>query len=459
MGGATQDVAHAAVPHRDPVTGARSLFVVGSFGGTADFPTGTTFTARGDEDAFLMRLNPNAPGFRVSPGSGSVTTEAGGTASFTVALNAPPTADVTIPVGSGDTTEGTVSTSSLTFTPANWNVPQTVTITGVDDAHRRRRRRLHDRPRRRLQRRSRLQRPRPGRRLRDQRRQRRRPPPSSTWSTTAATDRTYEYGAAGTAVENYALNGGNTAPRGAASTAAGDKVWVVDANKKVYVYNAAGGLLGSWTAGSLASNATVEGIATNGTDVWIVDARQDKVFRYAGAAGRLSGSQNAASSFSLNSGNTNPKDIVTDGVNLWVVNDATTDKVFKYTLAGVAPRELDDRRGRLQPDRHHARPLRRRAPVDRRQRDRPRLPVRQRAGPHLRLALALDELRPGRRQHQPAGHRRPAVGRPDPGRGRPPPPPGPESAAGLRRPRPPAGARGRRPTADPIGRRPVGRRG
>ena len=39
-------------------------------------------------------------------------------------------------------------------------------------------------------------------------------------------------------------------------TGKSDKVWVVDANMKVYVYNTSGGLLGSWTAGSLASNAT-----------------------------------------------------------------------------------------------------------------------------------------------------------------------------------------------------------
>jgi hypothetical protein len=147
-------------------------------------------------------------------------------------------------------------------------------------------------------------------------------------------DRTYEYGASGVAVENYSLGSGNTAPRGAASNLAGDKVWVVDANKKVYVYNDAGGLLGSWSAGSLASNATVEGIATNGTDVWIVDAGQDRVYRYANAASRLSGSRNAASSFALNSGNLSPKDIVTDGTYLWVVEDSTTDKVFKYTLSG-----------------------------------------------------------------------------------------------------------------------------
>jgi sugar lactone lactonase YvrE len=148
-------------------------------------------------------------------------------------------------------------------------------------------------------------------------------------------DQNYRYGAPGNALGSSALNSGNTAPRGAVSTAAGTTVWVVDANKKVYVYNASGGLLGSWTAGGLNGAAQLEGIATNGTDIWLVDNKQDKVFKYAGAASRLSGSQNAASSFNLNSDNTNSKDIVTDGTSLWVVNDSTTDKVFKYTVAGA----------------------------------------------------------------------------------------------------------------------------
>jgi hypothetical protein len=151
----------------------------------------------------------------------------------------------------------------------------------------------------------------------------------------ASTDRTYEYGTTGLAGENYALGSGNAAPRGAASTAAGDKVWVVDANKTVYVYSASGGLLGSWTAGSMHAQAQVEGIATNGSDIWLVDAKQDKVFRYTGAASLVSGSQNAASSFNLNNGNGNPKDLVTDGTSIWVVDDAGTDKVFKYTLSGA----------------------------------------------------------------------------------------------------------------------------
>ncbi len=152
-----------------------------------------------------------------------------------------------------------------------------------------------------------------------------------------------------------ASNSGNTAPRGAASTIAGEKVWVVDANRKVYVYNTGGGLLGSWTAGTLASNATVEGIATNGTDIWIVDAKSDKVFKYTGAATRTSGTQNAASSFSLNSSNTSPKDIVTDGTSLWVVNDSTTDKVFKYSVSGSLKGKLDDQFRRRESDRDHAR--------------------------------------------------------------------------------------------------------
>ena len=61
------------------------------------------------------------------------TTEAGGTATFTVVLDAQPTADVTVGLSSSDATEGTVLPASLTFTSANWNTPQTVTVTGVND--------------------------------------------------------------------------------------------------------------------------------------------------------------------------------------------------------------------------------------------------------------------------------------------------------------------------------------
>ena len=69
----------------------------------------------------------------MTPTSGLTTTEAGGTATFTIVLNSQPTADVTIGVDSSDATEGTVSPASVIFTAANWNVAQTVTITGVNN--------------------------------------------------------------------------------------------------------------------------------------------------------------------------------------------------------------------------------------------------------------------------------------------------------------------------------------
>src|SRR3712207_7462269 len=40
---------------------------------------------------------------------------------------------ISVPLSSGNTAEGTISAVSLTFTSANWNTPQLVTVSGVDD--------------------------------------------------------------------------------------------------------------------------------------------------------------------------------------------------------------------------------------------------------------------------------------------------------------------------------------
>ena len=71
-------------------------------------------------------------GLNVSAVTGQAT-EAGGTATFTVALRTQPSAAVTVSVTSLDTTEGRVAPSSLTFTTQNWETAQTVTVTGADD--------------------------------------------------------------------------------------------------------------------------------------------------------------------------------------------------------------------------------------------------------------------------------------------------------------------------------------
>jgi len=149
----------------------------------------------------------------------------------------------------------------------------------------------------------------------------------------SARDSTFQYDAAGNSVGSYGLGAINMSPRGITTTAARSKFWVLDANRTVYVYDAGGGLLGSWVAGTLSSKSSPQGIATDGTDIWIVDSKSDRVFRYTGAAARLSGSQNSTSSFALFGGN--PKGITTDGYSLWIVNAASTDKVYKYAVAGT----------------------------------------------------------------------------------------------------------------------------
>src|SRR4029453_973086 len=84
-------------------------------------------------DVAMTNTDDDAARIPVTPTTGLTTTEGLGTATFTVVLNTQPTADVTIALSSSDTTEGTVLPVSLTFTSLNWNVPQTVTITGVND--------------------------------------------------------------------------------------------------------------------------------------------------------------------------------------------------------------------------------------------------------------------------------------------------------------------------------------
>jgi len=62
------------------------------------------------------------------------TAETGTTATFTVVLNAQPATSVVLNVSSGDTGEVTLDLATLTFTNGNWDTPQTVTASGVDDA-------------------------------------------------------------------------------------------------------------------------------------------------------------------------------------------------------------------------------------------------------------------------------------------------------------------------------------
>ncbi|WP_196279389.1 cellulose binding domain-containing protein [Catellatospora vulcania] len=58
----------------------------------------------------------------------------GGTATFAVRLSQAPAAVVTVPVGGATNPAMSASPAALVFTPANWAVPQTVTVTSPQDA-------------------------------------------------------------------------------------------------------------------------------------------------------------------------------------------------------------------------------------------------------------------------------------------------------------------------------------
>ena len=80
----------------------------------------------------VVNQGTNHAGFTVSTSS-LTTSKNGGTANFTVVLNTVPAANVTLSLNTNGSTDGVLSTTTMTFSPANWNVPQQVTVVGVND--------------------------------------------------------------------------------------------------------------------------------------------------------------------------------------------------------------------------------------------------------------------------------------------------------------------------------------
>ncbi len=95
--------------------------------------TNSTNASIADNKAIGKITNDDIAGFTISSANGLVTTEAGGTDSFSIQLTSQPTANVTLSLSSSKVSEGSVSVSSITFSAANWNTPQIITVTGVND--------------------------------------------------------------------------------------------------------------------------------------------------------------------------------------------------------------------------------------------------------------------------------------------------------------------------------------
>lgn len=72
------------------------------------------------------------PGVTIDPLQ-LTTSEAGGSAQFSVVLNTQPAAIVFVSFTSSDPSEGEVSPAVVTFGPSNWDLPKNITVTGKDD--------------------------------------------------------------------------------------------------------------------------------------------------------------------------------------------------------------------------------------------------------------------------------------------------------------------------------------
>ena len=127
------------LPQTVTVTGVNEDFdsIDGFYNITATIAGDTDYAALTFPSVSGRTPDDDTAGFAVTnlsqdPTAGLTTSESGDTVSFDLALTSEPLADVTVTFSSDNTDEGTV-TSEITFTPENWDTPQTVTATGVDD--------------------------------------------------------------------------------------------------------------------------------------------------------------------------------------------------------------------------------------------------------------------------------------------------------------------------------------
>jgi VCBS repeat-containing protein len=130
-------VANWNIPQTVTVTGQNDFVVDGPVNYTiltSAVSSDPLFNGVAIPDVHLVNDDDDVASIAISPTVGLVTNERGGTATFSVVLTSIPSASVAFGLSSSDVSEGTVSPSSLTFDSTNWNVPQIVTVTGVDDS-------------------------------------------------------------------------------------------------------------------------------------------------------------------------------------------------------------------------------------------------------------------------------------------------------------------------------------
>lgn len=109
-------------------------------------------------------------------------------------------------------------------------------------------------------------------------------------------------------------------------TTDGSNIWIVDPlDDKVYKYTMAGVFV-SWFS-TIGHGTAPVSITTDGSNIWVSESATDEVYKYTMAGVYVNSWDTSGQSGS-------PYGITTDGSNIWIF-DITTDFVYKYTMAGV----------------------------------------------------------------------------------------------------------------------------
>jgi hypothetical protein len=92
------------------------------------------FDSLASQSVSVTTVDDDGASFTITESEGTTAVEESGTTdSFTVVLDRQPLTDVQLTVASSDMGEAIAETATLIFTSATWDVPQTVTVTGIDD--------------------------------------------------------------------------------------------------------------------------------------------------------------------------------------------------------------------------------------------------------------------------------------------------------------------------------------
>jgi hypothetical protein len=131
--------ANWSTPQTVTATGVEDALIDGTQVSTVrlavnDAASDNAFDPLADRLVSVATTDNDQAGFAVAESGGSTgVSETGTTDAFTVVLTTQPSSNVVFGVVGSDAGEATPSPTSLTFTPANWSTPQSVTVTGVDD--------------------------------------------------------------------------------------------------------------------------------------------------------------------------------------------------------------------------------------------------------------------------------------------------------------------------------------